>query len=122
MTARATGIERADLGVGPGEMSVQQVTGLPGAVGIDFLNGKLEDGLQAEKLVGAFRDGHRCPLTTRSSTTRSAGWRAGCHDASLCERRAGRDRQARVAGSREVLHPPPGLRKTAEERLVAVPG
>ena len=60
VTARATGIERGDLGVGPGEMSVQQVTGLPGAVGIDFLDGKLEDGLQPEKLVGAFRDGHGC--------------------------------------------------------------
>jgi len=70
VTARATGIECGDLGVGPGEVSVQQVTGVPGAVGIDFLDGKLEDSLQPEKLVGAFRDGHRCLLTTRSSTVR----------------------------------------------------
>src|SRR6266702_4224386 len=113
MTARATGIERADLGVGPGEMSVQQVTGLPGAVGIEFLDGKREDGLQAEKLVGAFRDGHRGWLTTPSTTTRSAGGGPACLDPFLGERRAGRDgpRERRILA--RVLQRPRGLRETA---------
>ena len=68
VTARATGIERGDLGGSPREMSVQQVTGLSGAVGIEFLDGKREDGQVARRGDGEVARRVKCQHVSPSVT------------------------------------------------------